>query len=362
MLQLWDKSLVVEGLRQMRNTQTMAELQLQSPGKQPTIRDVAELAGVATSTVSRALTKPGRVNHVTRERIEEAAAKLNYIPSSQARGLSSGRTQTVAVLVPDITNPFYFDIIRGTQHQLKAAGYTQLLVDTEESAEMEADALQKMRRSADGFILAASRLTDEQLTEAAAQQPLVTINRAPAIAPTVVIDTPSAIIQALEHLVSLGHTRICFVGGPATSWSNAKRWQAFQVETKERELTTSRVGPFAPKTTSGAAAADAAVHTGATACIVFNDLLAIGMLQRLRERGIRVPEDMSIVGCDDIFGADFCNPPLTTMASPIEQAGRVAVSMLLSRLNPQYGGTSRRLAVMPTHLTVRASTGPAPER
>ncbi len=338
----------------------MADLQLQPPGRQPTIRDVAELAGVATSTVSRALSNPDRVNHVTRERIEEAAARLNYVPSSQARGLSSGRTQAVAVLVPDITNPFYFDIIRGTQHQLKAAGYTQLLVDTEESAEMEADALQKMRRSADGFILAASRLTDAQLAEAAATQPMVTINRASANAPTVVIDTPSAIIQALEHLVSLGHSRICYVGGPASSWSNAKRWKAFEEEARNRNLNTFHVGPFAPKTTSGAAAADAAVYTGATACIVFNDLLAIGMLQRLRERGIRVPDDMSIVGCDDIFGADFCNPPLTTMASPIEQAGRVAVSMLLSQLNPLYGGTNRRLAVMPTHLTVRASTGPAP--
>ena len=119
------------------------------------------------------------------------------------------------------------------------------------------------------------------------------------------------------------------MGGPASSWSNAKRWKSFEDETRERGMTTFRVGPFAPKTTSGAAAADAAAHTGATACIVFNDLLAIGMLQRLRERGVRVPEDMSIVGCDDIFGADFCNPPLTTIASPIEQAGRVAVSMLL---------------------------------
>jgi LacI family repressor for deo operon, udp, cdd, tsx, nupC, and nupG len=97
--------------------------------KMPTIRDVAELAGVATSTVSRALSKPDRVNRHTRERIEEAAAQLNYVPSSQAQGLSSGRTNAVAVLVPDITNPFYFDIIRGTQHQLKAAGYTQLLVE-----------------------------------------------------------------------------------------------------------------------------------------------------------------------------------------------------------------------------------------
>jgi LacI family repressor for deo operon, udp, cdd, tsx, nupC, and nupG len=328
--------------------------------KMPTIKDVAELAGVATSTVSRALSRPDRVNRHTRERIEEAAARLNYVPSSQARGLSSGRTNTVAVLVPDITNPFYFDIIRGTQHQLKAAGLTQLLVDTEESNEMELEALHKMRRSADGFILAASRLTDAQLAEVSGSQPLVTINRASANAPTVVIDTPSAMIQALEHLVSLGHQRVCYVSGPPTSWSNSRRWKIFEEDSGQRGLETHRVGPFAPKTTSGAAAADAAVRTGATACIVFNDLLAIGMLQRLRERGIRVPEDMSIVGCDDIFGADFCNPPLTTISSPIEQAGRVAVSMLLSQLNPLHGGTTRRLAVMPTHLTVRGSTGPAP--
>lgn len=325
--------------------------------KMPTIKDVAKLAGVATSTVSRALSNPDRVNRYTRERIVEAAAQLNYVPSSQAQGLSNGRTNAVAVLVPDITNPFYFDIIRGAQHQLKAAGYTQLLVDTEESSEMELEALHRMR-SADGFILAASRLTDAQLAEAAKTQPLVTINRASN--PTVVIDTPSAIVQALEHLASLGHHRVCYVSGPPTSWSNQKRWQVFEEESTLRSMETYRVGPYTPKTTSGAAAADAVVRTGATACIVFNDLLAIGMLQRLRERGIQVPEDISVIGCDDIFGADFCNPPLTTIASPIEQAGRVAVTMLLSQLNPIPGGTSRRLAVMPTHLTVRASTGPAP--
>lgn len=328
--------------------------------KLPTIKDVAELAGVATSTVSRALSNPDRVNRRTRERIEQVAAQLNYMPSSQARGLSSGRTNAVAVLVPDITNPFYFDIIRGTQNQLKAAGYMQLLVDTEESPEMELDALHKMRRSADGFILAASRLTDAQLADVSGSQPLVTINRASAIAPTVVIDTPSAMIQALEHLASLGHHRVCYASGPPTSWSNQMRWKVFEEDSRHRGMEIHRIGPFVPKTTSGAAAADAAVRTGATACIVFNDLLAIGMLQRLRERGIRVPEDISIVGSDDIFGADFCNPPLTTIASPIEQAGRVAVSMLLSQLNPIYGGGNRKLAVMPTHLTIRASTGPAP--
>jgi len=326
----------------------------------PTIRDVAELAGVATSTVSRALARPDRVNPRTRVRIEEAAAELNYVPSSQARGLSSGRTNAVAVLVPDITNPFYFDIIRGTQHQLKAAGVTQLLVDTEESSEMELDALHKMRKSADGFILAASRLTDAQLAEVSQSQPLVTFNRASTSAPTVMIDTPSAIIQALEHLASLGHHKVCYVAGPPTSWSNQMRWKVFEEDATKRGMEVHRIGPYTPKTTSGAAAADAAVRTGATGCIVFNDLLAIGMLQRLQARGIRVPADMSIIGSDDIFGADFCNPPLTTISSPIEQAGRVAVSMLLAQLNPLSGSASRQLAVMPTHLTIRDSTGPAP--
>jgi LacI family transcriptional regulator, repressor for deo operon, udp, cdd, tsx, nupC, and nupG len=331
------------------------------PDRPPTIRDVAALAGVATSTVSRALARPDRVNPRTRIRIEEAAAELNYVPSSQARGLSSGRTNAVAVLVPDITNPFYFDIIRGTQHQLKAAGVTQLLVDTEESSEMELDALHKMRKSADGFILAASRLTDAQLAEVSRTQPLVTFNRASTSAPTVMIDTPSAIIQALEHLASLGHHKVCYVAGPPTSWSNQMRWKVFEEDATRRGMEVHRIGPYTPKTTSGAAAADAAVRTGATGCIVFNDLLAIGMLQRLQARGIRVPADMSIIGSDDIFGADFCNPPLTTISSPIEQAGRVAVSMLLAQLNPLSGSASRQLAVMPTHLTIRESTGPAPQ-
>lgn len=326
--------------------------------RMPTIRDIAERAGVATSTVSRALSNPQRVNARTRERIEKIAAELHYVPSTQARGLSSGRTGAIAVLVPDVTNPFYFDIIRGTQNQLKAAGYTQLLVDTEEATDVELDALRRLRRTADGIILAASRLTDAQLADAARQQPLVTINRATADAPTVLIDTPGAMVQALEHLASLGHSRITYVGGPTSSWSTHRRWQAVQEAASRRGLDVTRIGPYSPKTSSGAAAADAALSTGATAFIAFNDLIAIGMLQRFRERGVRVPEDVSIVGCDDIFGADFCNPPLTTISSPIEQAGRTAVSMLMAQLDPVRGGTPRKLAVMPTHLVVRSSTGP----
>lgn len=328
-------------------------------GRPATIHDVAARAGVAASTVSRALSTPGRVNFRTRERIEQAARELNYIPSSQARALSSGRTGAVALLVPDVTNPFYFDLIRGTQLQLKAAGYTQLLIDTEESAEVELSALRQLRKSADGVIFGASRLPDDVLAETARTLPAVTINRCIEGVASVMIDTPTATCQALDHLVSLGHRSIAYVAGPATSWSNRRRLEALRTAAENRSVALLEAGSFAPNTRSGAAAADAVLYSGASACIVFNDLIAIGMLQRFEDRGVRVPEEFSVVGCDDIFGADFCHPPLTTVTAPVEQAGRTATSLLLGRINPGYGSPERMEAVLGTHLTIRSSTGPA---
>ncbi|HEY8913643.1 LacI family DNA-binding transcriptional regulator [Lacisediminihabitans sp.] len=331
--------------------------------RQATLADVAAASGVATSTASRALSNPTRVNVMTREKVERAAVALNYHANSHARALTSGKTRTIAVLVSDVTNPFYFGIIRGTQQQLKASGYTQLLVDTEESDELEDGMLNKLRGSFDGAILAASRLTDRRLATLASEMPLVAINRQTRGVASVFIDTPSGIEQALGHLVSLGHRDIAYVSGPVTSWPNEGRWRALLRAAEHYGVAVRRVGPFSPKKDAGAAAADVVLASGVTACIAFNDLLAIGMLMRLRERGVSVPDDLSIVGCDDIFGSDFCNPPLTTLTAPIEQAGRVAVSMLLARLDAQTAGAARQTATLPTHLTIRASTGPAqPEK
>jgi len=348
---------------------TTRETTREAAERSVTIHDVAARAGVAASTVSRALNNPGRVNAATRERVQRIAAELNYVPSSQARALSSGRTRTVALLVPDITNPFYFDLIRGTQHQLKAAGYSQVLLDTEESANQESESLERLRKTCDGVILTASRLSDEQIVAASRVHPLVTVNRNVHGVPSVLLDVPSAINQAIDHLLSLGHRRICYVSGPPNSFSNRWRWRAINEAIRSRrrpggmEVEAVRIGPFAPQTTSGAGAADAMINTGATAAIAYNDLLAIGMLHRFAARGLSVPDDVSIVGCDDIFGADFCNPPLTTMTAPIEQAGRAATTMLLGLLNPLTPGQvsprgGERRVLLPTHLTIRASTGP----
>ena len=328
------------------------------PAPRATLADVAARTGVAISTVSRALTRPERVNQATRERIAAAAAELGYTPNTAARALGSGRTHSVALLVSDVTNPFYFDIIRGAQQELGPAGYTPLLLDTEESEDLEEAMLRRLRSSYDGAIIAASRLTDRRLDELAHTVPLVAINRQTRGVPSVFIDTPAGVGQSLEHLVSHGHQRIAYASGPPTSWPNERRRRAFVAAAERLGVEVSRVGPFEPRQTQGAAAADAVLNTGATACLAFNDLLAIGMLRRLAERGVRVPEDLSVVGCDDIFGADFCHPPLTTITAPIAQAGRVAVSMLLAQL---AGATPRSAVTLPTHLTIRASSGPVRE-
>lgn len=327
--------------------------------KRVTIHDVAARAGVATSTVSRALSNPGRISARTRELVVRAARELDYAPQVRGHGDPSRRIGAIGLLVPDITNPFYFDLIHGAQNQLKAFGYAHLLVDTEESAEVETASLERLIDTSDGVILTAPRLSDRRLVEAAARIPLVTLNRHVAGVSTVLIDTPLAIEQAMEHLVSLGHRRIAYISGPRTSWSNQWRWQTCESAGVRLGVATVAIGPFAPKTTSGAGAGDAMLNSEATACIVFNDLIAIGMLQRFAGRGVRVPADVSVVGCDDIFGADFCNPPLTTLTAPIEQAGRVATTMLMAQLGHATSFTPRHLTRLPTHLTIRSSTGPA---
>lgn len=327
----------------------------------PTLRDVAELSGVAVSTASRALTRPGRVNAETASRVLEAAKRLGYSPSAPARALISGRTGTVALIVPDITNPFFFGILRGTQARLREGGYVHALTDTEESAEAEELALRSLRASVDGVILAASRLSDERLAWWAGEIQLVTINRyAPSpTSPSVVIDTPGGAVQALEHLASLGHRRVAYAGGPRTSWSDARRRAAIAPVAARAGVEVVVQGPYLPHRDAGAAAADAAIQAGVTGILAFNDLLAFGILERMAARGVDVPGRISVVGCDDVFGADLVRPTLTTVAAPLERAGRHAADLLLAILDPLHQPTPAPVELA-THLVVRGSTGPRP--
>jgi DNA-binding LacI/PurR family transcriptional regulator len=328
----------------------------------PTLADVARRSGVAISTVSRSFTDPNRVSARTRERILKAAEELDYEPLGQRKRPAQTATRTVALFVTDITNPFFFQMIRGTQQQLRAAGYNQMLIDTEESDELEQNLLESLGGSFDGAVLGSSRLSDAKLKEWALRIPLVAINRQVTGVASVVIDTPAGVVQALAHLRSMGHRDIAFASGPRASWMSEGRWRALDAAAEGYGVRLHRLGPFVPRVKGGAAAADALLHSHATACIAFNDLLAIGMLGRLRERNVRVPEDVSIVGCDDIFGSDFCDPPLTTVSAPIEQGARTAVSMLVGRLDSTSMFDSRTEVILPTNLTIRKSSGPVASR
>jgi LacI family transcriptional regulator, repressor for deo operon, udp, cdd, tsx, nupC, and nupG len=324
-------------------------------GRRATIRDVAVRAGVATSTVSRALSDPGRVHPVTRERVLEAARDLGYHLKPVRSPESEQPQKCIALLIPDIANPYYAEITRGTQVQLGAAGFLQVLADTEESAVVEAAALRQVGRLTDGVLLAATRLSDAQLRAAAPGTPLVLINRIVDGFASVCLDTGLGIGQAIDHLVSLGHRRIAYLSGPAGSWSDRIRWSVIQKSAQDGTISAVKLGPFAPTQASGAAAAEATLTSEATAVIAFNDLLAIGVLQRLAERGVSVPGTLSVIGCDDIFGADFCNPPLTTVAGDLQRVGRTAVQLLLALLEDPK--STPQTVALPTHLAIRASTG-----
>jgi DNA-binding LacI/PurR family transcriptional regulator len=212
----------------------------------PTIYDVARVAGVATSTVSRVFGKPGRIADATRDRVLRAARELGYEPNPHARALTSNRTQTIAMVVSDITNPHFFELIRGAEMRAKAARYTLVLVNAEESTRMELEQVTRLTRSVDGFLLAASRQPDDKLAELAAARPVVLINRRVPNIGSVVLEPWEGSRQIVAHLASLGHTRIVYLAGPPSSWMATSRWAALRDAAAELGVSAVRSGPYTP--------------------------------------------------------------------------------------------------------------------
>jgi LacI family repressor for deo operon, udp, cdd, tsx, nupC, and nupG len=324
----------------------------------PTLADVAAEAGVAASTVSRAFSRPQRVNHRTREHVLRVAGELGYVPNPTAQALGSGRTRRIALLVPDITNPFFSGVIKGAERAAAGADLTLVLGDTAENPTAEAELVRRLERAVDGFVISASRLADDELRAAAERSPIALVNRATAGLGCVVADYDSGTRQIVDHLASYGHRSFVFAGGPPESWSGARRWHGLKTAAGERGMEARRFGPYMPTLGGGPAAADAAMGAGATAIVCHNDMLAIGVMRRLAERGQRIPEDVSVVGFDDVFGADFCHPTLTTLAERTEDAGSRAVELLVQQIPNRPTDAPTR--ILPTHLVVRDSTGPAP--
>src|SRR5947209_9233245 len=297
-----------------------------------TIYDVARAAGVAPSTVSRAFSRPGRVNAATAERIRLAADELGYRANPLARALSTARSRMLALVVSDVANPFYSEIIRGAQAAAAQAGYTLLLADAQESDRVERAALERVLPSVDGVVLGGSRMSDSAIRMIAKQKPVVVLNRAVVDVPSVVPDNAGGMRRALEHLTSLGHDGVLYVAGPEASWADSMRWRSLQDAATELQVRVRRIGPFSPDVPGGVRAAAELAGAPATAAVAYNDQLAIGLIRGLGARGIGVPRDVSVVGFDNIPAAELITPGLTTVASPLHTEGATAATHLLAMI------------------------------
>ncbi|GAA1445839.1 LacI family DNA-binding transcriptional regulator [Nocardiopsis tropica] len=321
-----------------------------------TIYDIARVTGVSPSTVSRALNKPGRLNQATERRIREAAEEVGYRTNPMARALPTGRTGTLGLIVSDITNPVYFDLLRGAEHIASDAGSTMIFADAQESAALELATAERLQTSVDGLLLVASRLDDRQIQDLSSVKPLVAVNRRVPGVPAVVPDVRPGITEALDRLRALGHRRIAYLAGPPSSWMNSLRWQVLFETAVAWDMSIVEIASTAPTREGGAEAFPRVRAAGVTAVLAYNDLIALGLLRECREHGIDVPGRLSIIGFDDIFGADLPTPSLSTVRSPLSDIGEKAVRRLITAID---GGDADADAELSTEFISRESVGPA---
>jgi LacI family transcriptional regulator len=330
-----------------------------------TLREVARAAGVHPGTVSRALNADTRslVNDATAERVEAVAKQLGYRPNSIARGLKTNQSHTVGVLIPDLTNPLFPPILRGIQDRLEDDGYTPLIVNTDNQAERERAGTEAMlARQVDGIISGTARCDPGQFDDVLAFGiGLVLVNRwiPGAQLSSVTPDDTTGQRLAVEHLLGLGHREIAYLAGPQDHSTGSDRLAAFETAMAaagiDRDPGLTRVAD-AQTEAEGERLLGAMLEAGArpTAVAAANDLLAVGCLDALAERGIDCPGQLSLTGFNDMPFASRFAPPLTTVRIPHYELGTAAAELMLERLRDPDAEV-RHLRLQP-QLVVRGST------
>jgi LacI family transcriptional regulator len=333
--------------------------------RRPTVSDVAELAGVHRSTAARALnpTTSGLLTRETVARVVEAAQRLQYTPNTIARGLRTNRSSTIGVLIPDLTNPLFPPILRGVEEAIMPLGYTALIVNTDNDPEREtANFHALLARQVDGLIVATARQRDPMLDEAERRGvAVVLVNRGTGGRrfPLVAGDDREGVRDAVAHLVELGHRRIAHLAGPGDVSTATVRASAFREAVGEHGLTPDAAPIVACRGYTEQGGSDAMqqvvdAHPGTTAVLAGNDLIALGALRTLQARGLRCPQDVSVVGYNDMRFADALSPALTTVRVPHRLLGVEAAHLLLERIGTP--GTPPKTLLLPCELVVRAST------
>ncbi|HET7398249.1 MAG TPA: LacI family DNA-binding transcriptional regulator [Intrasporangium sp.] len=322
-----------------------------------TIHDVAREAGVSIATVSRVVSGNPQVNAEMVGLVRTAAEKLGYSPNSAAQGLASGQYRSIGVVVPDLGNPYFNDILKSTVTAAAAERYRMVVSDSGGDPEEEFNACQQQLSQVDGLLVLSSRMPVERLHALAGQQvPVVLVNRVElgVALPMVAADNFSAMLELCQHLRDLGHTKVAYLAGSPLAWQNRERWRGVQ-QARIMGMEASLIQADAT-ISAGYAATDEALAAGPTAILAYNDLAAIGVMARLRELGLRVPHDISVTGFDDIEVAQHATPPLTTATSPKAELGRLAWELLRAGLN---GERAPLPPLLPAEVVLRSSTGRA---
>ena len=326
--------------------------------KPATIYDVARKAGVAASTVSRAFARPGRVSFGTAEKIRAVAAELGYRSVDMRRPMAQGRHRhgIIALIVADISNPVFFDMIRGAEEEAAKNGFTMLLAHTRESAVIEREAIERVMGIVDGIVLSSSRMSDAAIRAMAKQKPTLVMNRGVSGVASVVTDNARGMRRAIEHLGALGHRDLAYLAGPEASWAHGMRWRSLKEGAHELGIRVTLVECPAPTREGGGAVAEQVLASGVTAVLGYNDQLAAGFMLRAQSLGYDIPGDVSVTGFDNSMVAELVRPGLTSVASPLHALGAAAVRNLLV-LSKGDVPIPARPVVLPTRLVVRASTG-----
>lgn len=332
-----------------------------------TLREVADRAGVHPATASRALNvaTADMVNAKTAARIQKVAKEMGYSPNPIARSLKTSRSSSIGLIIPDLTNPLFPPIVLGIEDVLRPIGYNAWIVNTDNRADLEASAVESFRqRNVEGFVFATAHLEHPLLEEmAAASTPMVLINRrlASADVPSVTSDDATGVAMAMQHLYDLGHRKIVHLAGPQDLSTGVTRRRAFRQSLEDLGLPAEPDRVFICEAWSeeaGTRGMLALLDSGPefTAVLAGNDLLALGAYDAFAERGLHCPDDISVIGFNDMPFMDKVSPPMTTVRIPHYEIGAEAARLLLEVLEDPT--RHPRSLLLPLTLVKRASTGP----
>jgi DNA-binding LacI/PurR family transcriptional regulator len=321
-----------------------------------TIRDVARDAGVSVATVSRVLAGSASVSAELADRVRESVRRLGYTPHSVARSLASGRTRLVGALVPNLANHYFYALLKRMLHDAERDGYRLIVADSDESLVAERELGANLLHQTDGLILCSPRTPANVLRQFVdAAKPVLVLNRMVENLPVtnVVVESYPAMRQLAAHVADLGHRHVAYLQGPLRSWQSKERGRAVRwLAGQGVDVSALRVGATME---AGRLAVPHVLRSGATAVLAYNDLVAIGVIAGLAEKGVRVPDDISVTGYDDIPFSQFVTPPLTTVRSPQEEVGSVAWKTMNGLLQGDRPGARTVLAAEPVF---RGSTAP----